>query len=217
MLVASAAFNAVFIARTSFRAHGQAFFTLLDDAMISMRYAQHLAEGHGLVWNVGQPPVQGFTNLGWTLIMAILHLLDIPQNYVALSVMIVAALILLVLVIVAYRLCEEIWPSANVAPLLAATVTAFYFPLTFWSLRGMEVGLLALLVSLATLAALQLRDDAPKRALGLGLLLSAAVLVRLDALPQVAMILAYVAVLKGLGRAWKWLPAAIVLLTVGVN
>ncbi|MCL2449837.1 MAG: hypothetical protein FWD17_12890 [Polyangiaceae bacterium] len=42
-----------------------------DDAFISFRYARHLAEGHGLVWNVGEPPFQGFTNPLWTLLLAL--------------------------------------------------------------------------------------------------------------------------------------------------
>lgn len=42
-----------------------------DDAYISFRYARHWATGHGLVWNVGGPPIQGFTNPLWTLLIAI--------------------------------------------------------------------------------------------------------------------------------------------------
>src|SRR4051812_6627221 len=44
------------------------YFVLGDDAMISMRYAHNAAEGLGLVWNAGDD-VQGYTNLGWTLLM----------------------------------------------------------------------------------------------------------------------------------------------------
>lgn len=40
-----------------------------DDAFISFRYAQHLIEGHGLVYNVGER-VEGFTNPLWTLLLA---------------------------------------------------------------------------------------------------------------------------------------------------
>lgn len=42
----------------------------LDDAFISYRYAQNLVEGHGLVFNVGEP-VEGYTNLLWTLLVAL--------------------------------------------------------------------------------------------------------------------------------------------------
>jgi len=33
-----------------------------EDAAMLMRYAQHLAEGHGIVWNVGEHPVDGATD-----------------------------------------------------------------------------------------------------------------------------------------------------------
>jgi hypothetical protein len=33
-----------------------------EDAAMLMRYAQHLAEGHGIVWNVGKAPVDGATD-----------------------------------------------------------------------------------------------------------------------------------------------------------
>ncbi len=42
---------------------------LSDDGFISFRYAQNLAEGHGLVYNVGEY-VEGYTNLLWTLTLA---------------------------------------------------------------------------------------------------------------------------------------------------
>ena len=44
---------------------------LCDDAFISMRYARNLAGGQGLVWNPGQPPVEGFTSPAWVLLMAV--------------------------------------------------------------------------------------------------------------------------------------------------
>ncbi|MCE7859309.1 MAG: hypothetical protein DYG86_05930 [Chloroflexi bacterium CFX2] len=33
-----------------------------EDASMLMRYAQHLAAGHGIVWNIGEPPVDGATD-----------------------------------------------------------------------------------------------------------------------------------------------------------
>lgn len=33
-----------------------------DDAYITLRYARHLAEGQGLLWNPGEPPVEGYSN-----------------------------------------------------------------------------------------------------------------------------------------------------------
>ena len=33
-----------------------------EDAAMVMRYAQHLAGGHGIVWNIGEAPVDGATD-----------------------------------------------------------------------------------------------------------------------------------------------------------
>ena len=30
-----------------------------EDAAILMRYSQHLSQGHGIVWNIGDKPVDG--------------------------------------------------------------------------------------------------------------------------------------------------------------
>ena len=80
LLAVAAIFYLVFIFRTAFDVHGQRFFTLVDDAMVSMRYARNLAQGNGLVWNLGQPPVEGFTNLGWVLLMALVQLVPVVRR-----------------------------------------------------------------------------------------------------------------------------------------
>jgi arabinofuranosyltransferase len=48
-----------------------------DDAFISFRYAQHLSEGHGLVWNIGEPPIEGFTNMLYVVLLAGLFALGV--------------------------------------------------------------------------------------------------------------------------------------------
>jgi arabinofuranosyltransferase len=41
-----------------------------EDAAMLMRYARHLAEGHGVVWNVGESPVDGATDFLFMVILA---------------------------------------------------------------------------------------------------------------------------------------------------
>src|SRR5262249_29574096 len=47
--------------------HVRMYWFVLDDAYISFRYAQHLATGHGLVFNIGGERVEGYTNWLWVL------------------------------------------------------------------------------------------------------------------------------------------------------
>jgi hypothetical protein len=138
---------ACFIARSAFPAGGRLGFTLFDDAMISMRFARNLAEGYGLVWNPGDR-VEGFTNPLWTLWMAAIHLAGVSDEHASLVVMVSGALLLLATAAVAARIAERAFQSSEVAVATFALV-AFNYALVFWTLRGMEVGLLALLMTLA--------------------------------------------------------------------
>jgi hypothetical protein len=188
LLIASAIFYLIFIFGTSFTYQDERYFTLVDDAMISMRYARHLVQGEGLVWNVGDQPVEGFTNPGWTFYMALMHLLSLPVSKVSLTLMLSAAAILIANTYVVYRICKALLPDARYAPALAAAVTAFYFPLVFWSLRGMEVGLLTLLINLAVLLSISGgKYSSPL----LAVLFTAALIVRMDAILSIGVISLY--------------------------
>ena len=65
MLVALLVLLAVGLARAA------ALAWVCDDSFISLRYAENLLNGHGLVYNAGEH-VEGYTNLLWTLLLAAL-------------------------------------------------------------------------------------------------------------------------------------------------
>lgn len=152
LLSAAAAFYLVFIARSLFVVDGTLHSTLFDDAMISMRYARNLADGVGLVWNPGVPPVQGYTNAAWTLLMAAVHVAVAPR-LASLAMMFIGAGLLLVATAATYRVARLVTDSTETA-LAAAGLTGAGYALVFWTLRGMEVGLLAALLIIATGAAI---------------------------------------------------------------
>jgi hypothetical protein len=54
-----------------------------DDAFIEYRYATNLARGHGLVFNVGDPPVEGSTTFLWTVGLALPARLGLDLLWVA--------------------------------------------------------------------------------------------------------------------------------------
>ncbi|MEV6624807.1 hypothetical protein AB0M83_39095 [Amycolatopsis sp. NPDC051106] len=62
LIVVSAALVAVFLVGAR-----AAWFLTIDDAFISFRYSANLAAGHGPVWNVDGPRVEGFTNFAWVV------------------------------------------------------------------------------------------------------------------------------------------------------
>jgi hypothetical protein len=179
----------VFVARTAFIANGEWHFTLFDDAMISMRYARNLADGHGLRWNAAEPPVEGYTNFLWTLWMATIHLTAAPESKTSLLVMFSGAVILLLNLVVVAKIAARLAPEAPLVASLAVWLTALYYPLVYWTLRGMEVGFVTLTLSTSVLLALRLHDRFRDRDLAaLALVMALGILTRIDVVIPCAVI-----------------------------
>ena len=189
----SAFVYSVFIWRASTVLDGQRTFVLFDDAMISMRYAQNLSNGHGLVFNIGGPPVEGFTNLGWVLWMSLLHLLPIPARFMALPVSITSGVFLIATIWLAARLTNLLVPKSRYAPVAAAGLTASCYSLAYWSLHGMEVGVIAFLVTAAAVTFTEWHHSGQRRYLiRIALLISLGLLVRPDAAIVAAITIVFV-------------------------
>jgi peptidoglycan/LPS O-acetylase OafA/YrhL len=208
-LGAALLFYVVFIFRTSFVVQGTRYFVLFEDAMISMRYAKHFADGNGLTWNVGEPPIEGFTNLLWTLWMSVGHMLGLSESKVSLFIMLSGIAILLGNGFVASKIARKLSDSPWV-PLAVLVAVLFDYPLVFWTLRGMEVGALSLVVY--TLLWLVLENEEKfslARTALMSLLTGAALLLRSDSVVPIALIGLY-----GLYTAEK---RVLFLVTMGVG
>ena len=122
---------------------GSRRFTLFDDAMISMDYGRTLAKTGELVWFPGAPRVQGFTNPLWTLWMSFIHLLGFDGSSAALLVSLTGILLILASSWVIFDLVHTYSAGNNhLIAVLSAGSLPFLYPLTYWTLRGMEVGAL---------------------------------------------------------------------------
>ena len=180
VVVAAAFVYAIFVWRTSAVVDGHRTFTLFDDAMISMRYGRNVVDGHGLVFNPGQH-VEGYTNLLWTLGMGVVQLIARPRRLAPGAVSLVGGAVLIANVFVVRSFSRRLSASPWV-PAVAMVAVGFSYSLMFWTLRGMEVGLLALL--LTTAAYLTFRCDGQVRgrdAFAIAALLGLAVFTRDDA------------------------------------
>ncbi len=125
-----------------------------DDGFISFRYARHLAEGQGLVWNAGER-VEGYTNFLWVVLMAGALRLGLRPEVVANVLGIASGTALLVaLLVFAARRAGWRNPIVWLAPLTLATSRSF----TAWCTGGLETQLFTLLVFLASVAFLRERD-----------------------------------------------------------
>ncbi|MEO8075466.1 MAG: hypothetical protein ABI818_04000 [Acidobacteriota bacterium] len=216
MLAVCGAFYTVFIARCLFLVNGTLYTTLFDDAMISMRYGRNLAEGAGLVWNPGQAAVQGFTNPAWTLIMAGVHAAGVPPRLASLVMMVLGAVLLLWATAETFRLAVLITEDDDVA-VVAAASTGTAYALVFWTLRGMEVGLVAALIAVAASRSIAYTRHARPADLFAGAAaLVAAMWTRTDALVPAVVLLAFVVWASPRSRPAS-LTVACLSLTLGVG
>lgn len=158
VIAAFLAYAALFIYRTSFVVAGERYFSLFDDAMVSMRYARNFAHGYGLVWNPGGERVEGYTNPLWVLYMSIVHLLPIPPSKTSLFVQITAAVLLAVNLSYVRRIALAVSNGSRPVAWGAVALTAVYLPINNWSLQGMEVSVLVLLTTVCAWLAIRCLD-----------------------------------------------------------
>jgi len=210
VLAAYAVYAGAFIFQTSFVVDGVRHYCLFDDAMISMRYARNLAEGHGPVWNAAEGRVEGYTNPLWVAYMALLHFVPVHPSKVSLLVQITGATCLLGNLFFVRKIALCLAGGSNWVWLAAVVLTAFYLPLNNWALQGMEVGLATLLISASVWMAVQcLRHQ--RFSTWLYLLLAIGVLVRMDLLVPAAILCGVLTLADKRHRHRHWLAGLIAL------
>ncbi|MCC7119258.1 MAG: hypothetical protein IT310_12095 [Anaerolineales bacterium] len=151
-----------FIKRSSYIASdGKWYFTLFDDALISMRYAWNLAHGQGLVWNAGEY-IEGYTNLLMTLLMAAFSFLIDEKRYAVLAVQLTGIFFNLGAAFFSLQIFKTFKAKFSTGSILFAAIL-LYYPLNYWSLLGMETGLLAALLGAGVWASM-LYVETPRNA-----------------------------------------------------
>jgi hypothetical protein len=124
--------------------------------MISMRYAWNFSHGLGLVWNPGEY-VEGYTNLLMTLLMSFATLV-FDKSHAVLFMQVSGAVCMLAIAYVSMRIADHIVQDEDHQRRTFVRVLSFigalsYYPLAYWSLMGMETGLLTLFLLLGVLSA----------------------------------------------------------------
>jgi arabinofuranosyltransferase len=117
-----------------------------EDAYITYRFARNLAEGHGFVWNVGEGPVEGFTNFLWVLLSAAAYRLRLDLPLFAQLLGTIAGVITL---IYAWRFSTEVLRHHGPVALFTTALLAAAGPLATWASSGMETVLFTMWVTLA--------------------------------------------------------------------
>jgi arabinofuranosyltransferase len=172
---------------------GHRYFGLFDDAMISMRYAWNFAHGQGLVWNAGQR-VEGYSNLLMTLLMAAAALF-LNKSLAVLAIQILGIPVVLLIAYLTRRIAIELRPGepyAALIGLLSLGCVLFYYPLSYWTLMGMETGLLTLFILAGAWFALRwLETNRTTDLLAVSITSGLAFLTRNDAILLTAVTFAY--------------------------
>jgi hypothetical protein len=150
-----------------------------DDAFISMVYARNLAEGHGLVFNLGER-VEGFTNLLWVLLLAAGARLGVAPHLAAPPLGVAAMLALVGLAWYSVLRMPGIPDHRRLLAVvgLAPLVLCHGFVASAGS--GMETHFFALLVTLSILVFTVFRPAGPGAWMAAGLLPALLLLTRPD-------------------------------------
>ncbi|MCX7979612.1 MAG: hypothetical protein N3A68_01025 [Bacteroidia bacterium] len=120
-------------------------WSLIDDAMISLTYARNLVKGCGLVWQCGGERVEGYTNLGWVLYMALWHWVGLSEKWAGLPIVLTGAVTLGLHLRAVYLVAREI--GGEGVALWASWIGALFLPLIFHHISGLEAGFLAMLLT----------------------------------------------------------------------
>jgi len=119
----------------------------IDDASVSFRYAKHLADGFGLRWNTAGPPVEGYSNFLWVLILALGRVVGFDIEFLAHAL---GLLLGLVNLFILYRLSLRLWPAGKFtwAPMLLVAVCPVW---VMWVMSGLEIAVFGFFLLLTML------------------------------------------------------------------
>lgn len=138
---------------------GAVWAFVTDDAYVSMRYGRNLAEGHGIVWNIGEtPPVEGYSNFLFVLLSA-LGLKVGVDPLLLLRVLSVAALAA-TCVCLAVLTRRWLGPLGSILPAVGLTA---YPGTIWWTGSGMETAVYQLFMVAAATCAVAAMDGGEAR------------------------------------------------------
>jgi len=120
-----------------------------DDAYISFRYAKNLINGHGLVWNVGENPVEGYTNFLWVILISLFMKMSFEPALVS---KVLGTFFGFVTIFLAYVFPAIIFQRKNIFNLIAPAILACCGPFAAWSTGGLETHMFTAFILAGALA-----------------------------------------------------------------
>jgi hypothetical protein len=186
---------------------------VVDDAGITFAYSRHFAQGYGLVSQPGMPPVEGYSNFIWLVLLAPFFLVNSFDPVITpkiISFLLVAGTFLAL-----YGVLKPL-PGHRWIALTAFTLTTLNTSFVVWTISGLENALYIFLVAVMLWWSLRILFDGaatPHNVLALGVLAALTGMTRPEGL---AYILAFPVILLP-ARKISWKQKGTLLLVYGAG
>lgn len=184
-----------------------------EDAAMLMRYSKHLADGYGIVWNIGQAPVDGATDFLFMISLAGMNKLGLSIETAVRSLGLISHLLAVLLVYIASR---QVFRTHRFFAWLSATFIAIGPGLRYVE-AGFGTTFFALFICLTWIFSQKLREKPSSRLYGLFFAFSGLIsgLIRPEGVFLVALILislVYVLGIKKSKNIMVWFVAVFLIL-----
>jgi arabinofuranosyltransferase len=160
---------------------GHYFPFLSDDALISLRYAQRMLDGHGLTWTDGRP-VEGYSNLLWILLVALLSMFHMDLID-AVRVLGFVGMIVIMLCVARCYLSKNEFSKVWLPLACALLFLSLSSSMAVWSIGGLEQPLYGALIAMSIVlmgSIIDSKGDDRKRVIYLALVLGLLCVTRPD-------------------------------------
>ena len=126
-----------------FIAHSIFLSVITDDSFIGFHYAKNFVNGSGLVWNIGEKPIEGYTNFLWVMLCSVGLLLNLELTTFSQFLGILSSVITLIYV---YKIGKNILGFKTEIALIPCFMLAVSGPFATWATSGMETNLFTLFI-----------------------------------------------------------------------
>jgi hypothetical protein len=123
--------------------HSLHLAVITEDAFIGFRFAKNIAEGNGLLWNIGESPVEGYTNFLWIILC---YFAIIAGTNLILFVKVAGIAFSIIILIYVYFFCSKLLELNSISSLIACAFLTFSGPFATWASSGMETNLFTLFI-----------------------------------------------------------------------
>lgn len=123
-----------------------------EDAAMLMRYSEHLAQGYGIVWNKGEPPVDGATDFLFMVIIGFLNFCGLSIETAAKGLSIASHFLTIIAIYIGIR---SLYNSSRIPAIVSSLYFAFG-PGLFLSAAHFGTPFFALFITLSWIFALRI-------------------------------------------------------------